>query len=50
MKSGHSIWAKYHVASKNIGLQALINDYWNPENHNLTVLGWSLSQLSPQII
>ena len=45
MKIGHSVWAKYRVASKDIGLQGLFDDYWNPENHNLTVLGWSLSPI-----
>ena len=43
MKIGHSILAKYRDASKAIGLQGLFNDYWNPEKHHLTVLGWSLS-------
>ena len=47
MKSGHSFWAKYPMVRKDIGLQRLFNDYWNPENHNLTVLGWLLSPIVP---
>ena len=47
MKIGHSVWAKYRMVSKEISLQGLFNDYWNPENHNLIVLGWSLSPAVP---
>lgn len=43
MRRGHSVWAKYREASKVISLQGLSNDYWNPRNHNFTVLGQSLS-------
>ena len=46
-KIGHAVWTKYHVASKDIHLQGLFNDYWNPENDNLTVLGWSSSPPAP---
>ena len=47
MKTGHSILAKYWEASKVISLQGLFNDYCNPGNHDLTVLGWSLSPTIP---
>jgi len=39
----HSVWARHREASKLIGLQDLSNDYWNPEIHNFTVPGQSLS-------
>ena len=42
-KTGHSVWARHREASRVIDLQDLSNDYWNPEIHNFTVPGQSLS-------
>ena len=47
MKIGHSVLAKYREASKVISLQGLFDDYWNSEDYNLTVLGWSLLPTVP---
>ena len=41
MKSSHLPWAKNEQTIKEIDLQNLFNDYWNTNEHDLTVLGQS---------
>ena len=37
MRSGHLFWAKNRLASEEIDLQALFNDYWGTNEHVFTV-------------
>ena len=48
MKSGHSFWAKHRETSGAFDLSGLFNDYWSSGDHQFTVLGQSLSPMSPR--
>ena len=48
MRSGVLIWAKHRLASEQIDLQALFNDYWSSTKHEFTVPSkWSLPTSPP---
>ena len=49
MKSGHSFWAKHREASDIFDLHGLFDDYWSSDEHQFTLLGQSLSSMSPCI-
>ena len=49
MKYGHLFWEKHREADEVISLQKLFNNYWSSNNHEFTVLGQSLSPISPRI-
>ena len=49
MKSGPLPWTKKDQNVKEIGLQALFNEYWTSKKHELTLLGRSSSPTSPPV-
>jgi hypothetical protein len=49
MRKAYVPLAKRELASKEVDLQELFNDYWTSKAHELSVRGQSASQTSPLI-